>query len=258
MTEVAGRRLPGTPCWATLMVHRADQARSFYGALFGWEFEHDPGRRGAYTSALLDGRRVAAIGDGPAEPLRPVAWTTMFASDDVDGTAELVRACGGTVAVGPLNAEGEGRLAIAADPSGAVFGIRQGERSARAEPTGGPGSVAWSELRTWESPLVAKFYQVVFGSGAEPSAGEEPDRVVLTVGGRAVAGVHGLGSRLPRDRGAHWTTFFETVDVDETVHRAAGLGGRVVDPPYDSPCGRAATLVGPEGAAFALLAPAPA
>lgn len=256
MTEVAGRRLPGTPCWASLMVHRADQARNFYGALFGWEFGHRPARPGAYTLALLDGQRVAAIGDGPAEPHGPVAWTTMLASDDADETAELVRECGGTVGVGPLNADGEGRLALAADPSGAVFGVWQGERLPGADLTGVPGSVAWNELWTWESPLVAKFYQAVFGFGSEPSAGEEPDRVVLTVGGRAVAGVHGVGSRLPRDRGAHWMTFFAAVDVDATARRAARLGARVVNAPCDSPYGRMATLVDPEGVAFALIAPA--
>lgn len=256
MTESTGRRLPGTPCWASLMAHRADQARSFYGALFGWEFEHDAGQLGGYTLAVLDGQRVAAIGDGPAEPHRPVAWTTMLASDDADETADLVRECGGTVGVGPLNADGDGRLAIAVDPSGAVFGIWQGERLPGADLTGVPGSVAWNELWTRESPLVAKFYQAVFGFGTELCEGGEPDRLVLTVGGRAVAGIHGVGRRLPRDRGAHWMTFFEAADVDEAARRATGLGGRVVDPPFDSPYGRVATLVDPEGAAFAVMAPA--
>src|SRR5882757_5349238 len=123
MTEVPNRRPPGTPCWASLQAQRADQAQDFYGALFGWEFAPGPPELGRYLLALLDGQRVAGIGGGAAEPHRPVAWTTMFAADDVDHTAELIRECGGTLGLGPLNAGAEGRLAVGVDPSGAVFGV---------------------------------------------------------------------------------------------------------------------------------------
>jgi predicted enzyme related to lactoylglutathione lyase len=241
-------------------VHRADRARGFYGALFGWEFEPGPARPGTYTLAVLGGRWVAAIADGPAEPHRPAAWTPMLAADDVDAAAESVRACGGTVGVGPLNADGEGRFALAVDPSGAVFGIWRGERPPGADLTGVPGAVpgavAWNELWTWEASLVAKFYQSVFGHGTEPPGDSGPDRVVLTAGGRAVAGIRGMGTRLPRDRGAHWMTYFGAADADEAARRAVRLGGRVVDPPADAPYGRVATLADPTGAAFALVSPA--
>lgn len=256
MTEATGRRRPGTPCWAGLMTHRAQEARDFYGALFGWEFEPGPGGLGGYAFAVLDGRRVAGIGQAPADPYRPVAWTTVLAADDVDQAAEAVHACGGTVGVGPLSTGDEGRLAMAADPAGAVFGIWQSERLAGADLAGVPGAVAWSELWTAETALIAKFYEVVFGLDAERSRGGEPDRVVLTAGRRPVAGVRGMGSRLPRDRGAHWLTYFATDDPDRTVTRATALGARVVDPPGDSRYGRMATLIDPEGAAFALIAPA--
>lgn len=67
-----------------------------------------------------------------------MAWTPYFASDDVDLTAEAVRSCGGTVGVGPLDADDAGRLALASDPSGAVFGIWQAADGAVEDVTGGP------------------------------------------------------------------------------------------------------------------------
>jgi predicted enzyme related to lactoylglutathione lyase len=272
MTEVPSRRTPGTPCWVSLMAHRADLARDFYGALFGWEFVPGPPTLGPYALAELDGRRIAGIGEGTPEPHRPVSWTTMFAADDVDETAELIRECGGTVGVGPLQVNDEGRLAIAVDPSGAVFGVWQGGLLSGADVTGEPGSLAWSELMTREASLVGKFYEAVFGfdsptpsaadaetdahtdSAVDSTTGPDTDRIVLRVDGRPVAGVRGVGNRLPRDRGAHWLTYFAVADTDTAAERVTALGGRVTEPPHTTSQGRAATVTDPEGAAFTLLA----
>ena len=256
MTDVPSRRPPGTPCWASLMAHRADRALDFYGALFDWEFVPGPRQLGSYMIAVRDGQRVAGIGEGAAEPHRPVSWTTMFASDDVDVAAELVRECGGTLGIGPLNADEEGRLAIAVDPSGAVFGIWQGGRLPGADVTGVPGTVAWSELTTRDSSLVAKFYQAVLGVETQSAPEGGADRMVVRIAGEPVAGVLGVGRDLPRDRGAHWTTYFAVADTDAATARAAELGARVLEPPCASRHGRMATVADPEGAAFALITPA--
>ncbi|WUH90465.1 VOC family protein [Streptomyces sp. NBC_00433] len=252
-TEVPSRRPPGTPCWASLMAHRADLARDFYGALFGWGFTPGPQQLGSYSLAVIDGLPVAGIGEGAPEADRPVSWTTMLTVDDVDHAAESVRECGGTVGIGPLNIGEDGRLAVAVDPSGAVFGIWQSGTFGGADLTGVPGSVARSELVTHDSTLVGKFYEAVFGFGLEQEAAADEDRAVLTVDGRAVAGVHGVGQDLPRDRGAHWMTAFAVEDVPAAARLATRLGGRVLTPPHPGPYGPAATLADPEGAAFAVL-----
>lgn len=253
MTDVPSRRPPGTPCWASLMAHRVDRALEFYGALFDWEFVPGPRQLGPYRIAVRDGRRVAGIGEGDAEPHRPVAWTTMLAADGVDEAAERVRECGGTVGIGPLNAGDEGRLALAVDPSGAVFGIWQGRGLPGAEAVGMPGTVAWSELLTRDAALVAKFYQAVFGLGVDPAGDAGADRLVLGAGGQPTAGVLGLGRELPRERGAHWRTYFAVADTDAATARAAELGARVLEPPRDSRHGRLSTVADPEGAPFSLV-----
>jgi predicted enzyme related to lactoylglutathione lyase len=258
MTEVPNRRAAGTPCWSSLMAHRADRARDFYEALFGWEFTPGPEQLGRYVFAEQAGRRIAGIGEGAADQYQAVSWTMMLAVDDADQAAELVRERGGTVGVGPLDAGEDGRLAIAVDPSGAVFGIWEGEPAPVEDRTGEPGTAAWYELLTRESALVVPFYQAVFGFGAEPSRGGEADRVLLTVGGRAVAGVRGVGRDLSRERGAHWMTYFEVADVPGVVARTTELGGGVLEPPHDSRWGRTAALADPEGAAFSVITSTPA
>ncbi|MGW0814592.1 VOC family protein [Streptomyces viridiviolaceus] len=259
MTDARGsagrnaRHAPGTPCWVSLMVHGPAATQQFYGALFGWEFRPGPQQLGPYTRALLDGREVAGIGQLPPDRQLPIAWTPYLASDDVNRTAEAVRSCGGTIGVGPLDAEEAGRLAICSDPSGAVFGVWQAAAHLGTAVTGVPGTPAWNELMTFESASVVKFYTTVFGYEQEPVVSADFDYVTLNLGGRPVAGVHGVGHALPRDRGPHWMTYFEVADTDEAVDRLVDLGGHVLKPAQDTVLGRVAMVADPEGARFSLL-----
>ncbi|BFO15991.1 hypothetical protein SHKM778_23790 [Streptomyces sp. KM77-8] len=179
------------------MVHGLETTEEFYGALFGWEFRPGPEPFGPYVRALLGGHEVAGMGVLPPDRDLPTAWTPYFASDDVDRTADLVRSRGGTIGVGLLDAADAGRLAICADPCGAVFGVWQASASAGTAVTGVPGTPAWNELTTFESTRVAKFYETVFGYDEEPVVSADLDYVTLHLDGHPVAGVHGLGNALP-------------------------------------------------------------
>ncbi|WP_395573474.1 VOC family protein [Streptomyces sp. BK79] len=251
--ETNARHTPGTPCWVSLMVHGPAATQDFYGSLFGWEFEPGPQQLGPYARALLDGHEVAGIGRLPADRHLPLAWTPYFASDDVNRTAETVRLCGGTVGVGPLDAGDAGRLAIGSDPTGAVFGVWQAAAHLGTAVTGVPGTPVWNELMTYETASVAKFYETVFGFELVPEVSADLDHVTLRLDGRPVAGVHGVGSALPRDRGPHWVTYFDVADADEALERVTELGGHVLEQPHGTPRGRVATVADPEGARFSLL-----
>ncbi|MFD8277231.1 VOC family protein [Streptomyces flaveolus] len=251
--ETHARRTPGTPCWVSLMVHGPAATQEFYGALFGWEFQPGPQQLGPYARALLDGREVAGIGTLPPDRQLPIAWTPYLASDDVNRTAETVRACGGTVGVGPLDAAEAGRMAIGSDPSGAVFGVWQAATHLGTAVTGEPGTPAWNELTTFEAASVAKFYETVFGFEVEPAITAGLDHVTLRLDGRPVAGIHGIGDALPRERGPHWTTYFEVADIGESLERLTELGGHVLEPARDTFRGREASVADPEGALFSLL-----
>ncbi|GHF09626.1 VOC family protein [Streptomyces fumanus] len=247
------RRAPGTPCWVSLMVRGLAATQAFYAELFDWEFRPGPQQLGPYVRALLGGREVAGIGQLPPDRHLPVAWTPYLASDDVDRTAAAVRSCGGTIGVGPLDAAEAGRMAIGSDPAGAVFGIWQAAAHAGTTLTGVPGTPAWNELMTYATTGVAAFYEYVFGHTRDAPVSADHDYVTLRVGGRPVAGIHGVGSALPRDRGPHWVTYFEAADVDASVERLIDLGGHVLRPVRDGSQGRVAMVADPEGARFALL-----
>lgn len=247
-TEAASRRAPGTPCWVSLMVHDLPETQEFYGALFGWEFRPGPQQLGPYVRALLGGREVAGMGKLPPGRELPVAWTPYLASDDADATAERIRACGGTVGVGPLDAERAGRMALASDPQGAVFGVWQAHDMKGTAVIGESGTPVWNELITRDTGGVTAFYEHVFGYEAEKRG--DGDHVTLCLKGRPVAGLRGVGEALPRQRGPRWTTHFAVSDTDAALRRAVELGGRVVLDVAESEYGRSAVLADPEGAEF--------
>ncbi|MFI5619869.1 VOC family protein [Streptomyces sp. NPDC051567] len=257
MTEAAEatRRTPGTPCWVSLMVHSLGTTEEFYTDLFGWEYVPGPDQLGPYVRALLNGREVAGIGEMPPDRQLPVAWTTYLATDDADVAAEAVRACGGTVAVGPLDAGVAGRMAICSDPLGAIFGLWQADAHPGSLGHGAPGTPVWNELVTQDASAVGTFYEHVFGheARAHSTATADFDYLTLSLAGRPVAGVHGVGRSLPHDRGPHWMAYFEVEDTDLAAARVTELGGRVLAPPRDGLSGRLATVADPEGAVFTLV-----
>ncbi|MEU3756230.1 VOC family protein [Streptomyces olivoreticuli] len=264
MTEVWGsprrqstgeaRQTPGTPCWTSLLAHDLESIKDFYSGLFGWAY-YNPGPRrlGPYVRATIDGRDVAGIGGLRPGRRLPTAWTTYLASDDADGTAEGIRSSCGTVGVGPLSAEDAGRLVLATDPTGASFGVWQGQRLVGPQLVGAPGTPVRHELVTRRTSSVVTFYQALFGYETEPAEAGGSDYVTLRLGGRPVAAIHGVGTALPPARGPHWMTSFEVADTDAAARRVTELGGQVLRPPRESPAGRVATVADPEGAVFTLL-----
>ncbi|MGP4003412.1 VOC family protein [Streptomyces sp. 8N706] len=122
---------PGTLCWTELYTTDAAAAKEFYGSLCGWKYDDMPlpGGGGTYSlvtpSDLPEERMQGGLMQVPGEYLalaggRPY-WHPVFASADCDATVANVRENGGTVQMGPEDAEGVGRLAVCVDPSGADF-----------------------------------------------------------------------------------------------------------------------------------------
>jgi uncharacterized protein len=256
MTEPTPAPSTGTHRWVSLMACDLAESQRFYRRLLGWEYQEGPHQRlGPYVRARCHGRQVAGLGEVAPGASRVVAWLPYIATDDADATVAMIRDCGGTLAVGPLDLPDVGRVAIAADVCGAAFGLWQGGRGRRTPLGAVPGVPVWNELITTETSLVSKFYAMVFGYEAvpEPALPEDADYLVLRLAGRPVAGVRGVGAALPRDLGQHWLPYFAVDEVDKAVRHAEELGARLVREPDDEPFGRLAWLADPEGAPFGLV-----
>ncbi|MFF3213718.1 VOC family protein [Streptomyces sp. NPDC002886] len=122
---------PGSLSWTELYTSDAAAARTFYGSVFGWQFSdmQMPGGEGTYTLITPAGHSEGSMQGGlmelSAEDLavaggRPY-WHPVFHVTDCDAAVAEVTGRGGSVQMGPADAEGVGRLAVCLDPSNADF-----------------------------------------------------------------------------------------------------------------------------------------
>ena len=243
----------GTPCWVDLGAADIAKACAFYAELFGWEAQQGPPEAGGYALCLKDGRQVAGIGPKMGPPGEPSAWTTYLATGDVDKTAGAIRAAGGQLLAAPMDVMDQGRMAIATDPGGAVFGLWQARRHTGVQLANEPGSLTWNENLSRDFDGNKAFYHAVFGYeyGDMGTAGFR--YATLKVGGTEVGGIGELDSSFAAEVPAHWSVYFAVEDTDAAVARVASLGGSTVRPAWDSPYGRIAIVADDHGAVLSLI-----
>jgi len=248
----------GTPCWVDLGVDDIDRAVTFYSQLFGWDIQPGPPEAGGYRMCLKDGRPVAGIGpkQGPPEDLP--AWTVYIASDHANETADTITAAGGKVLAGPMDVMDVGRMLVAADPAGAVFGVWQARSHTGMQLANEPGSVGWTENFSRDMEGNQAFYRAVFGYEYGDMSTPEFRYATLKLDGKEVGGIGALGSGFPPEVAAHWSTYFLVEDTDAAVATVSKAGGSVTREPWDSPYGRMAVVSDDQGAVFSLMGTPPA
>jgi predicted enzyme related to lactoylglutathione lyase len=270
---------PGVPCRIDIESPQPEALVEFYGGLFGWEFENvmPDGALGKYYVARLRARDVCAIGSQMAGPAVPPAWNTYIWVDGADETAALVKDAGGSVLAEPVDVSEAGRMAIFADPSGAVFRVWQPGTHPGAEAVNEPGAWNWSDLNTRDIEGATGFYGKVFGWQAR--------RVDLGFGESFMWRLPGYADFLEQfdpelrtrhkefgtpegfsdaigwmvrttdqDTPPHWAVTFAVEGTDGVVDRATQLGGTILTPPYEAGPTRAAVVRDPQGAVFTVSA----
>lgn len=158
---------PGTWNFSELNTPDPDGAKTFYGAVFGWELSELGGGSGFFRmpgyGAFLaerdpDVRKrqadvgapegfedavawlVPATAETPADA-KPPHWSVTFAVDDADAIADRAVELGGTVLVPPVDAPWV-RMAVVADPQGAMFTASKFTPDVASAPAGNVGTSA--------------------------------------------------------------------------------------------------------------------
>jgi predicted enzyme related to lactoylglutathione lyase len=245
---------PGTPSWVDLGSPDPAAAADFYGNLFGWEIgEAGPPETGGYRMCLLRGTPVAGIGTQQQTGMPPY-WTTYVSVADADSTTKEVRNAGGQVFVEPMNVMDFGRMAVYADPSGAVFSAWQPINHIGAGLVNEAGALSWNELLTRDVEGSKAFYGSVFGWTGNALKMGEMEYTEWQLGGASIGGMMEMDDNFPAEVPPHWMIYFAVADADATAAKVTELGGSVHQPPMDIPQGRFALLADPQGAMFSIIA----
>jgi uncharacterized protein len=258
---------PGVPCWVATVHPDPEKAVSFYTELFGWEATNlmSPESSGKYYVCKRRGRDVAAIsserGGAPSVP----AWNTYIWAESADDTVSKVTEAGGSVVIEPFDRLDAARVAVVADPAGAVFGVWQPGEHMGARLVNEPGAWSMSQLNTPDQDDAKVFYGAVFGWETDTFDMGEGEitlwRLPGYVGGepgqpvsREVVGVMVplSGDPSPGDASAYWSVDFWVDDVDAAALKTAELGGEVKIWPFYTSVGKTAILTDPQGAVFSV------
>ena len=266
--------IPGVPCWIDTSQPDPEAAVDFYRGLFGWEFENVmPAEAGGkYFVARIRGLDAAAVAPAPEGGPPMATWNTYIWVDSADETTAKVKGAGGNVLMEPFDVMDAGRMAVLADPEGAVFCVWQAKQHKGAQIVNEAGSVSFNGLNTRDPEAAKAFYGAVFGwstmdlgGGGEmwtlPGYGDHLERDdpglrerVAELGGPTgfedvVASLNPIPAEQP-EVPAHWSVTFAVDDADATAAKAAELGGQVAVAPFNAPWVRMTVLSDPQGATF--------
>jgi predicted enzyme related to lactoylglutathione lyase len=115
---------PGALVWNELATIDMDAAATFYNGLFGWELPPFEGSPDPYLSIKNDGRSNGGVRD-VTPPGTPPHWLSYFGIDDIDAGMAKAEELGGRMLMGPIQIP-MAKIAIVADPQGAVFALYDG------------------------------------------------------------------------------------------------------------------------------------
>lgn len=237
--------------WHELVTTDVEQAKGFYGELFGWAIEGvDMGPMGTYWIASAGEKQVAGIAkaDAGAKP----GWLSYITAQDVDATTSQATAAGAKVLVPPSDIPGQGRFSLLADAEGALFApFRPSDETADDGGLVGLGGFCWSELLSQTPATSVAFYATLFGWGRdEREMGPLGTYTMFKRGDKQAAGaMKAMNPSAP----AMWLNYVVVENVDASYARAKKLGGKQLVPPMDIPgIGRSAVVMDLGGAMISL------
>ncbi len=245
---------PGHPIWADLVSTNLEASKKFYGELFGWTYEGSEDEYGNYTTAFLNGKRVAAL--YPHVPEMggvPNVWTVYLATTDIHETAAKVEAAGGTSLYPPMHVEPYGWMGGFQSPGGEMVGAWQPESHPGFEVLAEPGAIAWLEAITKNFDAAKCFYEAAFGWTTDIMSDTDEFRyATLERGPEAAAGLMDGSTFLDDAVPGFWQIYINVESVDETVAKLESLGGSVLEATAYTNFGRIAFVTDSTGARFRL------
>jgi uncharacterized protein len=254
---------PGEFCWVDVSLPDTGAGAEFYRDLAGWDWESGGEETNNYGMFTRDGKIVAGMGPTQSDD-QPPAWASYVSVEDADATAARITEAGGTVMIEPFDVLDAGRMAVCADPQGAVFCIWQPKQTHGAELVNEIGSWTWNQLATTDLEAAEKFYSEVFGwklAGPPPEGQPESGEYFMwqVDGQRWEEGIAG-GMRMeagqfPPGVPPHWMVYLAVEDAEAAVETTKKAGGQILVEPTDIPVGRLAVMVDPQGAPFAVIQP---
>ncbi len=239
--------------WFDLYTDDMEAIVPFYQELFGWSFESVHFGSRQVKTIFLDGVPIAtAVLSLPLDKrFKESRWLGYISVEDVDQASKIIEENKGSLRVRPKNLPDRGRVAVATDPEGALFGLLS---STHGDPVDtGFSENRWMGSELWTTNLNAalSFYgKIAEYEHRRVGIGTEADYLLLEKNSIPLAGIVTITWENVKP---DWLPYIAVSNVVEMVKKAEKLGGKIlVGPDTEMPNGRIAIIADPAGAIFAI------
>ncbi len=234
--------------WVDLAAKDFDTQVAFYNDMMGWTTFKAPGTD--YTMFMVDDQPVAGIMPlSPGMGEMPSVWSTYVNVADAAATCEKAKQAGGSILQEPFEITETGRIAVIADPAGAVICVFQGG-SAGFKLLDEPGAPCWFEVMSHDATASIGFYEELFGWQPEKMPGPM-DYTIFKLGDAGIGGCMQIGDPIPADIPSHWQVSFSIDgEISQFMAKAIDKGATVMMGPMETEYGHGAVMMDPGGASF--------
>ena len=257
-----GQRRPGKFVWHDLISDDVAGSKRFYSELFGWEFRSLALVGAQYWVISLNDVAIGGMVDQKPLPAnRDISqWVSVMSTADVDASRAAIVGAGGSVLRDPVSLGDRGRIAVYADPQGALFASLETLSGDPVDTAALPpvGGFLWHELWTTDPDAAAEFYATLSGLSSRALDDSDVEELAVTYyllrDGEEPRG--GVRSTPAPDAPPVWMPYLRVMNLAELesiLARVPELAGEVLIPALARPSGgHMALIAGPSGAPVAL------
>ncbi len=235
--------------WVDLAARDLDGQVKFYKDMMGWSTFQVPDT--PYTMFMVEDQPVAGVLPmTPEMGEMPSVWSTYVNVDDAAAACAKAKEVGGSVLQVPFEISNDGRIAILADPAGAVICVFEGSTDNGFRLLDEPGAPCWFEAMSHDAKASTAFYEKLFGWRPEPMPGPM-DYTIFNLGDTPVGGCMQIGDPMPADIPSHWQVSFSIDgEISDFMAKATDSGATVMMGPMETDYGHGAVIMDPAGATF--------
>jgi len=234
--------------WHELATQDLEASQTFYGTLFGWEFEETDLGDAQYALIRFNDESIGGMIQSPSTAQS--LWLGAISVEDTEKALGFLSSNGAESLIGSTRLTGRGTMALIKDPQEALVAL---VHSSAGDPQlDEPVTFSWLWMELWsENPEAsANFYGSTLGYAIEE---EEIDNKPYWVFSKGEVPVGGISQNPVRNMKSQWIPYIKVSDAGRTAERVKELGGEVfLEPTPDVRNGSVAVVADPNGAIFCL------
>lgn len=248
----------GDFCWTELSTPNLTASKNFYQEIFNWNYADHTMQAGVYSMMRVGEDELGGAYEVTEEMKAhgvPSVWHAYVLVDDVNKMTQKAKELGAHIIREPLEVMEMGKMAVFADPTGAVISIWQTNgQPGKSLDKNKHGATTWFELKTTDMKKAGEFYSQLFGWDMH-SEEVQPGMQYVTFknGPVPVAGMIQLTDKMV-PMPSNWSIYFNVSNLDAAIEKAKKMGGSVLYHPVDMPkVGRFTAIQDPEGVVFSVI-----